>query len=56
MEFLWANKETNRTGKMNVQIVYKTPWTFKPPIYKIQIQAYYQTIYVQNMNMLKQNW
>ena len=24
---------------VNVQIVYKTPWTFRPPIYKLPIQA-----------------
>ena len=36
---------------MNVQIVYKTPWTFRPPIYKTPLQAYYQTIYVRNMNI-----
>ena len=42
---------------VNVQIVCKTPWTFRPPIYKLPIQAYYQTIYVWNMNIsLKQNW
>ena len=36
---------------LNVQIMYKTPWTFRLPIYKLPIQAYYQTIYVQNMNI-----
>ena len=44
-------------SSVNVQIVYKTPWTFRPPNYKLPIQAYYQTMYVQNMNIsLKQNW
>ena len=36
---------------LNVQIVCKTPWTFKPPNYKLPIQAYYQTMYVWNMNI-----
>ena len=36
---------------LNVQIVYKTPWTFRLPNYKLPIQAYYQTIYVRNMNI-----
>ena len=31
--------------------VYKTPWTFRLPIYKLPIQAYYQTINVRNMNI-----
>ena len=29
----------------------KQPWTFRPPIYKLPIQAYYQTINVRNMNI-----
>ena len=37
--------------QLNVQIVYKTPWMFRPSIYKLPIQAYYQTIYVPNMNI-----
>ena len=36
---------------LNVQIVCKTPWTFKPQNYKLPIQAYYQTMYVWNMNI-----
>ena len=36
---------------LNVQKVCITPWTFIPPIYKLPIQAYYQTIYVQNINI-----
>ena len=36
---------------LKVQLVYKTPWTFRPPIYKLSIQAYYQTINVRNMNI-----
>ena len=35
----------------NVQLVYKTPWTFRPQIYKLPIQAYNLTRYVQNMNI-----
>ena len=36
---------------MNVQIVCKTPWTFRPPNYNLPIQAYFQTMYVWNMNI-----
>ena len=36
---------------LKVQIVCKTPWTFRPSNYKLPIQAYYQTMYVQNMNI-----
>ena len=35
---------------VKVQLVYKTPWTFRLSIYKLPIQAYYQTINVRNMN------
>ena len=38
---------------MNVQIVCKTPWTFRPPNYKLPIQAYNQTMYVGNMKKAK---
>ena len=41
--------------KMKVQLVYKTPWMFRLPIYKLPIQAYYQTINVQNMNIKAYN-
>ena len=36
---------------VNVQNVYKTLWMFRPPISKLSIQAYYQTINVRNMNI-----
>ena len=36
---------------LNVHNVYKTPWTFRSQIYKLPIQAYYQTMYVRNMNI-----
>ena len=31
---------------LKVQIMCKTPWTFRPPNYKLPVQAYYQTMYV----------
>ena len=45
----------HRMYLLNVQIVYKTPWMFRLPIYKLPIQAYYQTINVQNMNIKAYN-
>ena len=45
--FGWHSWQSN----IKVQIVYKTPWTFRSPNYKLPIQVYYQTIYVWNMNI-----
>ena len=56
----WINKQTTLSHvqyNMNVQIVCKTPWMFRPLNYKLLIQAYYQTKYVRNMNIsLTQDW
>ena len=36
---------------LNVQIVCKIPWMFRPLNYKLSIQAYYQTMYMRNMKI-----
>ena len=48
---IWYCRFPHGRKPLNVQIVYKTPWTFRPLIYKLSIQAYYQTMYMRNMNI-----
>ena len=43
---------TNFDRYLKVQILYKTLWTFRPLIYKLSIQALYQTMYVWKMNKI----
>ena len=42
---------SNNVKYVKVQIVCKTLWTFRPPNYKLPIQAYNQTMYVRNINI-----